>query len=52
MIYSFKDTLSKSDDFSMIKAIEFNPIHSNIVATGNYNKNSGLIKIYDIKKRC
>lgn len=51
MIYSFKDTLSKSDDFSMIKAIEFNPIHSNIVATGNYNKNSGLIKIYDIKKK-
>ncbi|KAL6930665.1 hypothetical protein ACO0R3_003785 [Hanseniaspora guilliermondii] len=50
-IYSFKDTLSKSDDLSMIKAIEFNPIHSNIVATGNFNKNNGLIKIYDIKKK-
>lgn len=50
-VYSFKDTLCKSDVFSMIKAIEFNPIHPNIVSTGNFNKNNGFIKIYDTKKK-
>lgn len=51
LLYSFKDILCKSEDFSMIKAIEFNHIHANIVATGNFNKNNGLIKIYDTNKK-
>lgn len=48
LVLSFSDSQHHSEN--MIKAMQFNPVYLNILATGSFDVNYGYMNFYDIRK--